>query len=91
MACAILLGMMPSQVVKPVDGQGRRQVGQQEHPRRPVAVHQPQPADHLLDLALADLLDQSLHPQVRVHLHHDGGAAAVPACDGRASAARTRR
>ena len=83
--------MTSSQVVKRSTGRAVGTLRQQEHPRRPVAVHQPQPADHLLDLALANLLDQGLHAQVRVHLHRDGGAAAVLASDARASAARTRR
>ena len=48
---------------EPVDRQGRRQVGQQEHTRRRGPMHQAQTPHHLLDFAFADLLDESLrHP-----------------------------
>ena len=45
---------------------------QQVDRRRPVPVHEPQPGDRLLDLPLADLLEQRLGARVRVHGHVDG-------------------
>ncbi len=61
-----------------VDGQVGGQVAQQDDAaRRSAAMHEPQPADGLLDLTLAGLLDQSLYPGVGMDPNLDRPHAVV--------------